>query len=197
MSSWIKDLLVSYSSLFWRATNFERCSEISPGLTFGVRVGFFAPPCFSLLVVFFGVVGLFVFCCCFLWFCVATLLTLAGLQLVALFSDCVFLVLGRWCIGSPVGLTLFVAFNCFASCGESLFLGASARGMFSESSLVMTSGWSLLPVGAGLYCGDVWGPSSSLSLLYLMSRSSSDSLSHFQIFSFVRAFCLSSFLSKQ
>ena len=57
----MRDLLLAYSSLFWRAPSFELRSNISNGLTFGVRGCFFAPPCFKQLVVFFGVVGLFVF----------------------------------------------------------------------------------------------------------------------------------------
>ena len=61
----------------------------------------------------------------------------------------------------------------------------------------MTSGWSWLPLGSGLLCEAGWGPSSSLPLLYLISRSFLDSPSRFQISSFVRAFYLRSFLSKQ
>ena len=109
----MNDLLAVCSSLFWRATSFDRCSNNCPGLTFGVRGLFLAPPCFNQLVVFFGVTGLFVFCC-FLWFFTATFLTFAGLQLEVLLSALEFFVFDLW-VGSPVGCDLFAALNCFAS----------------------------------------------------------------------------------
>ena len=105
----MKDLLALCSSLFWRVTSFDRCSNNCPGLTFGNRGLFLAPPCFNQLVVFFGVTGLFVFFC-FLWFCLATFLTFAGLQLEVLLSAFAFFVFDSW-----VGCDLFAALNCFAS----------------------------------------------------------------------------------
>ena len=113
------DLFTSCSSLFCRATNFERYSNICPGLAFWLRDLLLALSCFNQLVVLFGVTGLFVFCC-FFWLCAAVLLTFAGLQLEILLSGLLFLVLARWNV-SP-RCSLFAVFSCLASSKQNFLI---------------------------------------------------------------------------